>query len=578
MELSPENIANKSDNTGAKNFCSTTSDLEKISQQVKQRVFGQDEHVDKILRFINVALTHNSLIQGGADADSLPQISSMLLVAPTASGKTHTIKMIAKALGMPLHTIDASMLTGEGWRGNNISSEWLAISNLQKKDPNSNILVFIDEIDKLTLDDSGAQGFSPKFELLKPLEGGTITGEGSRERAAFKMDCDRCVFIFSGAFSGIEETIAKRLNGLDSDASVLDPTAKKVDYQAFSEAELRNKICADDIESWGFPRELVGRFSFIDFMSALDEEALHHVLFNDLLPRYNHMTLGGSVSIDEKAATIMLRKALSENYGARSLNQQLSELFFKECWEKVDASEFALSMQITASEDNRLECVATPTNLPKRKESPFRNASIRSEALKQATMILKSQAEELEKAERGKTTRILKPFKWINQNISLYEAALRKETEGQAGPYTSAEALLLHSLLHLASDWLPEDERTPSTIRKLLPMTNPAETGNEGYQSVLDKVFSQIETGYTEVATDDNIIVKSPSNMKRHAPGDRDGGVFAYEVNGFAPDEDEALGSYTHFKAFTPEEQTRAILLLSYRFLKAEPEEVVDDE
>lgn len=44
------------------------------------------------------------------------------------------------------------------------------------------------------------------------------------------------------------------------------------------------------------------------------------------------------------------------------------------------------------------------------------------------------------------------------------------------------------------------------------------------------------------------------------------------------PDEDEALGSYTHFKAFTPEEQTRAILLLSYRFLKAEPEEVVDDE
>lgn len=109
-------------------------------------------------------------------------------------------------------------------------------------------------------------------------------------------------------------------------------------------------------------------------------------------------------------------------------------------------------------------------------------------------------------------------------------------------------------------------------------MTNPAETGNEGYQSVLDKVFSQIETGYTDVATDDSIIVKSPSNMKRHAPGDRDGGVFAYEVNGFAPDEDEALGSYTHFKAFTPEEQTRAILLLSYRFLKAEPEEVVDDE
>lgn len=334
MEPNLETITNEAGEAIGVDRHNATSDLEKISQQVKQRVFGQDEHVDKILRFINVALTRNSLIQEGADTDSLPQISSMLLVAPTASGKTHTIKMIAKTLGMPLHTIDASMLTGEGWRGNNISSEWLAISNLQKNNPNNNILVFIDEIDKLTLDDGGYQGFSPKFELLKPLEGGTITGEGSRERAAFEMDCDRCIFIFSGAFSGIEETIAKRLNGLDSDVSVLDPTAKKVDYQAFSEAELRNKICADDIESWGFPRELVGRFSFIDYMAALSKESLHHVLFNDLLPRYSNMMLGGSISIDEKAATIMLRKALSENYGARSLNQQLSKLFFQRMLEE----------------------------------------------------------------------------------------------------------------------------------------------------------------------------------------------------------------------------------------------------
>ena len=102
-------------------------------------------------------------------------------------------------------------------------------------------------------------------------------------------------------------------------------------------------------------------------------------------------------------------------------------------------------------------------------------------------------------------------------------------------------------------------------------------------EKIIDDVMHVIEvvdsiTFDLFVIHDDNIIVKSPSNMKRHAPGDRDGGVFACEVNGFAPDEDEALGSYTHFKAFTPEEQTRAILLLSYRFLKAEPEEVVDDE
>lgn len=34
MELSPENIANKSDNTDAKNFCNTTSDLEKYPNRL----------------------------------------------------------------------------------------------------------------------------------------------------------------------------------------------------------------------------------------------------------------------------------------------------------------------------------------------------------------------------------------------------------------------------------------------------------------------------------------------------------------------------------------------------------------
>lgn len=105
-------------------------DPEEISRQVKQRVFGQDEHVDKIVRFIHAALTRSMLIKSGINGNTLPQLSSMLLAAPTASGKTHTIKMIAKTLGMPLYTIDASTLTGEGWRGKNLSAEWFMVSDL----------------------------------------------------------------------------------------------------------------------------------------------------------------------------------------------------------------------------------------------------------------------------------------------------------------------------------------------------------------------------------------------------------------------------------------------------------------
>lgn len=143
-------------------------DPEEVSRQVKQRVFGQDGHVDRIIRFIHAALTRSTLIKSGTDRETLPQLSSMLLVAPTASGKTHTIKMIAKTLGMPLHTIDAGSITGEGWTGGSFSSEWNIISKQQKEDSSLVTIVFIDEVDKMTLYDSKEPSFSPKFDLLKP--------------------------------------------------------------------------------------------------------------------------------------------------------------------------------------------------------------------------------------------------------------------------------------------------------------------------------------------------------------------------------------------------------------------------
>lgn len=65
MEPKLETITNEAGETIGVDRHNAASDLEKISQQVKQRVFGQDEHIDKILRFINVALTRNSFIQGG---------------------------------------------------------------------------------------------------------------------------------------------------------------------------------------------------------------------------------------------------------------------------------------------------------------------------------------------------------------------------------------------------------------------------------------------------------------------------------------------------------------------------------
>lgn len=555
-------------------------DPEEVSRQVKQRVFGQDGHVDRIIRFIHAALTRSTLIKSGTDRETLPQLSSMLLVAPTASGKTHTIKMIAKTLGMPLHTIDAGSITGEGWTGGSFSSEWNIISKQQKEDSSLVTIVFIDEVDKMTLHDSKEPSFSPKFDLLKPLEGGLLSGEAGRGSSCerFELDCDRCIFIFSGAFTGIDEKIALRLATKGNTQAVLDASSTKVDYSAFSENELRAQISLEDVEAWGFPRELVGRFSFVDFMPALSAESLKRVLFEDLLPHYSNMMMGGSITASKDAANAMVGKALSENYGARSLNQQISEVFFGRCWGKVVSSDRAIDAELQFTDEGQLCCSVKETD---RNSMHFdllkrdaKTDSSRQRARKRNTAITK-RAKELE----GFKTNDISPFEVIGNNFDQYAALLLLETKRGAGAYSDAEIVLLFSLLSLLRDWFRSDFK-PQGIRTLLGMTNIEEAqSSKGFRSPLDLVYEEIETG---IVTKTNPSHKNdsseppailrPSSMCRHAPEDPQEGTGAFEHGGFTAEEDDALGFYTDFKSFTLTERSKAIMTLSYRLVRVQSE------
>lgn len=549
--------------------------IEEASNAVKQQVFGQDEHVDKIIRFIHAALTRSILIKSGTDANSLPRLSSMLLVAPTASGKTHTITTIAKAIGLPMHTIDAGALTGEGWSGNNISSEWLVISEMQKSDPSKVILVFVDEIDKLTLNDSHEPSFSPKFDLLKPLDGGIITGDatgGGRKR--YEMDCDRCIFIFSGAFTGIEDKIAERLK-----TRVFGFGYQEAETNSALQGEdgLRAQITLEDIEAWGFPREFVGRFSFVDFMPALSEESLAKILFEGLLPNYNNMMMGGKLTISKEAADAMVEKALSENYGARSLNQQLSKMFFADCWSRVASSDHAVEAKIALSKADELECVVEETGRRGTYLELSKSLASSNEARRRVHHRLEAVNRKARKIKDG-SARKVDPFEAIGDNHDRYAASLLAKTETQAGGYSEAEIVLLNALLNLVRDWYEPIDFEPKTIKSLLSMT---EINDPEHKSPLDMIFSEIKEG--RYCTKNPKYKKGKSNaadtkeepeyiwmdspMIRHAPQDPSNGAPCGD--GFDPEDDDALGFYTDFKSFPWKEQVEAITSLSYRYVGA---------
>lgn len=151
--------------------------FEEVAVEVKERVIGQDAAVDWLCTFVDAACERSRrVVEDGVNPQLLPNIASALLVGPTASGKSHLLKTFATASGLHFHQIDGGQMTGEGWRGNSFSEQWLQVSEFLDANPGSNALVFIDEVDKMLSTAARGNGGSAQFDLLKPLEGGKLSG------------------------------------------------------------------------------------------------------------------------------------------------------------------------------------------------------------------------------------------------------------------------------------------------------------------------------------------------------------------------------------------------------------------
>ena len=341
---------------------------------------------------------------------------------------------------------------------------------------------------------------------------------------------------------------------------------------------MRAQISLEDVEAWGFPRELVGRFSFVDFMPALSTESLKRVLFEDLLPHSSNRMMGGSISVKEDAADAMARKALSENYGARSLNQQISEVFFGRCWGKVVSSDRAIDAELQLSSEGQLSCFVKETDRNSMRFDLLKRATKTNSSRQRARMrntAIAKRAKELE----GFNTNDISPLEVIGDNFDQYAALLLLETERGAGAYSDAEIVLLFSLLSLLRDWFRSDFK-PQGIRTLLGMTNIEEAqSSKGFRSPLDLVYEEIETGMVTKTnpshkndSSEPPAILRPSSMCRHAPEDPQEGTGAFEHGGFTAEEDDALGFYTDFKSFTLTERSKAIMTLSYRLVRVQSE------
>ena len=299
-----------------------------IKQLLDEYVIGQDE-AKKVL---SVAVyNHFKRLKFSSKKEDVEiDKSNVILVGRTGTGKTLLAKTIAKMLNVPFCIADATVLTQAGYVGEDVES--ILSRLLQAADYNVEStqkgIVFIDEIDKVARKNDNpsitrdVSGEGVQQALLKLLEGCIVSvppqgGRKHPEQKLVQIDTKNILFICGGAFDGIEQIIASRVN------------RQTIGFSSSSEENIENEsllkyITPTDIKTYGLIPELIGRFPVLSYLEPLNENDLKRILTepkNALIKQYISLfdIDGVKLSFENETLDFIVKKALEFKLGARGL-------------------------------------------------------------------------------------------------------------------------------------------------------------------------------------------------------------------------------------------------------------------
>lgn len=301
-------------NTTIQSIIDSTSFLAPLNSQKEYRL--------QCATFIQM---HNMRVraieQYGVEPCAVP-VFSMLLIAPTGSGKSYVTKQIAEASGRKVLTLDCSQLTLSGFKGVNLGSALVNLRNeCDSMEEFETCILHLDEFDKIALNEWSSNG-NPQPNILKLFDG--ITQASSSSDKTTEINTSKMSFIFSGCFEGLADIVKARLS------SSSFGFGSNIDFG--SEFEVLKKATMNDVIEMGFMAELCGRINYIHVIPPLEFEDYKTLLSGtqgSMVQRYTNLfgTYGVSVGISPKACELIAKSAQDSKLGARTVNPILYTYF-----------------------------------------------------------------------------------------------------------------------------------------------------------------------------------------------------------------------------------------------------------
>ncbi|MFO7760343.1 MAG: AAA family ATPase [Thermodesulfobacteriota bacterium] len=272
--------------------------------------------------------------------------SNVLLIGPTGVGKTYLIKLIAQYLGVPFVKGDATKFSETGYVGGDV--EDLVRDLVRNADGDIKKaeygIIYVDEIDKIAASpnrygaDVSRTGVQRAF--LKSMEETEVEMKvphdpisqmeaiehyrATGKRAQKRVNTRNILFIMSGAFTSLEETIGKRVQqrsiGFEQDVA-----SPRRDYQLFK------NVKSQDLLEYGFESEFVGRLPVIAVLNELSEDDFFEILISpnssvivSKKQDFNAYTI--KLQFEEDALREIASRAVTEGTGARGLVSIIEEV------------------------------------------------------------------------------------------------------------------------------------------------------------------------------------------------------------------------------------------------------------
>lgn len=310
-----------------------------------------------------------------ADTDYSKQ--NIVMLGPTGVGKTYIIRHIAKLIGVPFVKADATRFSETGYVGANVDD--LIRELVSQAEDNLELaqygIIYLDEADKISTPPNiigrDVSGRGVQIGLLKLMEETEVdlrsgNDMASQMRAAMEfqkkgkvekevINTRHILFIISGAFTGMEKIIKKRMH-----KSRIGFNAELASQNANTE-QLFDHVTPKDFIDFGFEPEFIGRLPVHVVCNELEVDDLFYILKHSegsIIRQYENAfrAYGITVLFSDCGLLRIAEKAIEQKTGARALMTVCEKVLRNYKFElpSTGVGEFAVTADVVDEPDNEL--------------------------------------------------------------------------------------------------------------------------------------------------------------------------------------------------------------------------------